>query len=127
MADGHAIPRVFRFERLEVWRRAVELAPLVYQATAGFPESERYSLVSQIRRATVSISANIAEGSGRSTERDFARFLDQAYGSAMEVVSEVEIAARLGYIDAEMRSALRQELFEIAAMLTGLKKRILAP
>ena len=85
---------MFGFEKLEVWQRAIEFADDVYTCTRGFPDSERFGLTSQMRRAVVSISSNIAEGSGRGSKRDFGRFVEIAYGSVMEVVSQAQIARR---------------------------------
>jgi 23S rRNA-intervening sequence protein len=75
---------MFRFERLVVWHKAIEFADHVYSATKGFPVDERFGLTSQLRRAAVSISSNIAAGSGRPSDKEFARFLEIAYGSVME-------------------------------------------
>jgi four helix bundle protein len=79
---------VFRFEKLEVWQNAIEFAGRVYDFTRPFPADERFGLTSQMRRAAVSISSNIAEGSSRNSDVDFRRFLEIAYGSLMEVVSQ---------------------------------------
>ncbi|HMO66614.1 MAG TPA: four helix bundle protein, partial [Verrucomicrobiota bacterium] len=112
--------------RLEVWHSAVELARLVYQVTLTLPPEEKYGLTAQLRRAAVSVSANIAEGSGRPSPRDFAHFLDQAYGSDMEVVSLVEVAARLGWIRDDVLAQVRSLAAKVAAMLSGLRKSVLA-
>ncbi len=79
---------MFRFEKFEVWQNAIEFAELVYTATRAFPADERFGLTSQMQRASVSVSSNIAEGSGRASDKDFARFVEIAYGSLMEVVSQ---------------------------------------
>jgi len=115
----------FRFEKLDVWHRAVELARLIYEVTRPFPTEERYGLTAQLRRAAVSISANIAEGSGRPSPRDFAHFLDQAYGSTMEVVSLAEVAAGLGWIHHDVLVQVRSLAAKVAAMLSGLRKSVL--
>lgn len=85
---------MFRFEKLDVRRKAVELADLVHSATRAFPADERFGLTSQMRRAVVSISSNIAEGSGRASDKDFAHFVEFAYASLMEVISQAGIAMR---------------------------------
>ena len=115
----------FRFEKLNVWRKALDFAVAIYHATGSFPAAERFGLQSQVRRAAVSISANIAEGSGRQTKKDFANFLSIAYGSTMEVVSELELAFSLGFIPMEKRKFLRAHAYEIASMLTALRKSVL--
>ena len=73
---------MFRFEKLDVWQKSVEFADRVYAVTKSFPSDERFGLTSQMRRAAVSISSNIAEGSGGSSDKDFAHFLEIAYGSS---------------------------------------------
>lgn len=117
---------MFRFEKLDVWHRAVEFADLVYSQTRHFPNDERFGLTSQMRRASVSISSNIAEGTGRVSDKDFARFIEIAYGSVMEVVSQAEIAQRQGFLALEDRDALKQRAEELARMLSGLRSKLLS-
>ena len=78
-----------------MWRKAIDFADLVYAATRSFPDDERFGLRNQMRRAAVSVSSNIAEGSGRTSKKDFARFVELAYGSLMEIVSQLEIASKM--------------------------------
>jgi len=87
---------MFRFEKFDVWQKSADFASLVYRITAQFPDDERFGLTSQMRRASVSISSNIAEGCSRSTDKDFGRFVEIAYGSLMEVVSQAVIAKKHG-------------------------------
>ena len=94
---------MFRFEKLEVWQKAVELADDVYAVTRGFPDHERFGLTAQMRRAAVSISSNIAEGSGRSSDVEFSRFIEIAYGSLMEIVSQSLIAQRQSFMSEPAR------------------------
>lgn len=89
---------MFRFEKFDVWHRAVEFADWVYAVTKEFPADERFGLTSQMRRAAVSISSNIAEGSSRSSDKDFAHFVEIAYGSLMEVVSQSPVASRQAFL-----------------------------
>jgi four helix bundle protein len=89
----------FRFEGLEIWQMARSYSDAVYQCAARFPETERYSLGSQITRAANSICLNIAEGSGRGSAADFSRFLNIAQGSTSEVASALILASDRGYID----------------------------
>ena len=112
---------MFRFEKLEVWQRAVEFADCVYEMTREFPDDERFGLTSQMRRAAVSISSNIAEGSGRMSDRDFAHFIEIAYGPLMEVVSQARIAAHQSFLQTDMHDHLYQRGEELARMLSGLK------
>ena len=91
---------MFGFEKLEVWKRAIDFADHLYDATGGFPQDELYGLRSQIRRAGVSVSANIAEGSGRSSKKDFERFVEFSYSSVLETVSHMTIAERRQFVTA---------------------------
>ncbi len=116
---------MFRFEKLEVWQKAVDFADRVYAVTQRFPDDERFGLTSQMRRASVSISSNIAEGSGRSSDRDFARFIGIAYGSLMEVVSQAQVALRRAFLPSEARDELYERAEELARMLSGPKSALL--
>lgn len=115
---------MFRFEKLDVWRKAVDFADRVYADTSTFPSDERFGLTSQMRRASVSISSNIAEGSGRSSDKDFTHFLQIAYGSLMEVLSQAQIARHQSLLDAENRDQLYKLGEELARMLSGLRKSL---
>jgi four helix bundle protein len=116
---------MFGFERLEVWQRAVEFADRVYVLTTAFPDHERYGLTSQLRRAAVSISSNIAEGSSRASRKDFARFVEIAYGSLMEVVSQLQIAKRRTFLNNRAFDELYESADELARLLSGLKAGLL--
>jgi four helix bundle protein len=111
-------------ERLDVWRKAIDLVVIVYEITEKFPDRERYGLTSQIRRASVSISANIAEGAARTFPKEFLHFLSNAQGSASEVSTELLIANRVGILEREAFRELDSQLDEIGRMLSGLKKHI---
>src|SRR5713226_3294102 len=107
-------------ERLDVWTKGIEFVVAVYKATESFPKDERFGLTSQLRRAAVSIPANIAEGAGRQSTKEFAHFLSNAQGSASEVYTELLISHRLGYLVESKYLALRVALDEIGRMITGL-------
>lgn len=114
----------FRFEKLEVWQKAVELADHIYRVTKSFPVDERFGLTNQLRRASVSISSNIAEGISRSSDRDKSRFIEIAYGSVMEVVSQSHVAKRqnfLSEVDFEETCRIADDL---ARMLSGFRNRL---
>ena len=113
-------------ERLEVWQTAVELVVSVYKATESFPKEERFGLTSQIRRAAVSIAANIAEGAGRNSSREFSYFLSNAQGSASELANELLIAQRLLYLKREQYQQLMQTLDSIGRMIVGLSRNVRA-
>ena len=84
-------------EKLDVWKKLVDLAVAIYKVTEKFPKEEKFGLTSQIRRASVSISANIAEGAARTSAKEFLYFLSVSQGSASEVATEILIAFRLGF------------------------------
>jgi four helix bundle protein len=90
---------MFRFEKLDVWQKSMEWIDQVYSITAEFPGEERFSLTAQLRRSIISIAANIAGGPGRTSNKDFAHFIEIAYGSLMEAVCECIVAKRRGYIN----------------------------
>ena len=112
---------MFRFERLDVWGKAIAFASAVYDLTKAFPSDERFGLTSQLRRAAVSISANIAEGSGRTSPRDNRRFIEIAYASLMEVVSCGRIAQDQAYLSVDAYNNLKLDAERIARMLSGLR------
>src|SRR6059058_785365 len=89
---------MFNFEKLDVWQKAIDFADLIYNETRAFPAEERFGLTNQLRRASVSISSNIAEGSSRSSRTDFARFAEIAAGSVFEAVSQAFIARRQNFL-----------------------------
>src|SRR5918997_4061029 len=103
-------------ERLEAWGKALDLVVDIYKATESFPKEEKFGLTSQIRRAAVSIPANIAEGAGRNSDKEFAHFLSNAQGSASELETELIIALRLGYLDENSFSALSESLTRIGRL-----------
>jgi four helix bundle protein len=112
------------YKELTVWTKAVTLATDIYRATSEYPKSELYGITSQMRRCAVSISSNIAEGAGRSSNKDFARFLHIANGSSYELETQLLISKNLTYLkDAEFES-LDNSLVEIQKMLYTLIKRI---
>jgi four helix bundle protein len=111
-------------EKLDVWKRAVELVVRIYKATEVFPTHERYGLTSQIRRAAVSIPANIAEGAARQSSKEFAHFLSTAQGSASELETELLIAQRLDYLGSSCYIEMQDELGSVGRMLVGLARNV---
>lgn len=87
-----------KYQDLRVWNNAMQLVEYVYRLTSNYPDSEKYGLVSQMRRAAVSIPSNIAEGNGRGSDKDYRRFLTIARGSLMELETQTILSARLGFI-----------------------------
>ena len=94
------------FERLDAWHACHQLVPAVYRSTQAFPKAERYGLTSQLRRAAISITANIAEGSGKRGKREFRRYLDIALSSLAELRCLLRSARDLGFLDEERWSEL---------------------
>ncbi len=115
---------MFRFEKLDVWHKAVEYADLVYRVTQGFPAEERFGLTSQLRRSAVSVSSNIAEGTSRRSDVDLARFIEIAYGSLLESVSELQIAKRQQFLNDEMLKKAYKSAEDLAKMLSGLRRTL---
>ena len=111
-------------EKLEVWSKSVDFVVAVYRATESFPKEEKFGLTSQIRRAAVSIPANIAEGAGRQSIKEFMQFLSIAQGSASEVATELLIAHRLNYMSTEAFTVLRNSLDDIGRMIVGLTQHL---
>src|SRR5438094_5347505 len=117
---------MFNFEKLDVWQKAIDFADLVYNDTRGFPSEERFGLTNQFRRAAVSISSNLAEGSSRFSRTDFARFAEIAAGSVFEVVSQAFIARRQNFLGEEQFARLYTDGEELSRMLSGLRRSLLS-
>ncbi len=114
------------FRELKVWEKAHGMTLEIYRATTRFPKDELYGLTSQLRRASASIPTNIAEGCGRGSDADFARFAQIAMGSASEVEYLLLLAHDLGYIDEAIHQTLTLQATEIKRMLTGLLQKLRA-
>lgn len=110
------------YRELEVWQKSMDFVEDVYKALKAFPAEEKYGLCDQIRRAAVSIPSNIAEGFGRDTNAEFARFLSIARGSLFEIATQLELANRLGYLPP--KSGLYQQVESIGKMLNALRIRL---
>lgn len=113
-----------KFEDISVWQKSRQVAKLIYQETAKGEFSKDFDLKSQIRRAGVSIMANIAEGFGRRSDKEFANFLNIAHGSAYEVQSHLYLALDLNYIDKETFNNLYESLSEICRMTYALGNKL---
>ena len=112
------------FRKVKAWERAHAFTLQVYRATSSFPGDERFGLVSQMRRARASIPTNVAEGCGRSTINELARFIDIATGSASEVEYQLLLAKDLGYLPEDQYKNLSTEVTEIRRMLLAFKKTL---
>jgi four helix bundle protein len=111
-------------EKLEAWSQAIDLVVDVYKSTESFPKEEKFGLTSQIRRAAVSVPANIAEGAGRQSTKEFAHFLSNAQGSASELETELIIARRLRYLNDATFADLNNSLNRIGRLITGLSQHL---
>ena len=109
------------FRKLDTWLDGVELADTIYTLTASFPKTEIYGLSSQMQRAAVSVPSNIAEGSGKGSDRDFARFVSISLGSLFELETQIEIAYRRGYISTENYYALRPRIESLQKRIYNLR------
>jgi four helix bundle protein len=112
------------FKKLTVWQKTRVFVKNIYLLTQNFPSEEKFGLTQQIRRASVSIISNIAEGSGRNTDLDFAHFLDIANGSAFEVETQLYVAVDLEYISLQEFKKLLSQLQEIEKMIYNLRKSL---
>ena len=108
------------YRELIVWQKAMSLARQAYTLTRGLPKSEAYVLLTQVRRAAVSVPSNIAEGHGRLTDSQFRHFLGNARGSLYEMQTQVELAGGLGYIEEKLVEELMVQGGEVARLINGL-------
>ncbi len=113
------------FKELKVWQKSVDLAVEIYQLTIKLPQEEKFGLISQLRRSTVSISSNIAEGAGRKSKKDFHHFLSNALASSFESETQLEICRRLNFISTEEHKLIIQNLDEVQRMIHGLQKSLI--
>jgi four helix bundle protein len=116
---------MFNFEKLETWQKAITFADLIYETTRKFPADERFGLTNQMRRAAVSVSSNIAEGSARNSKNDYARFLEIATGSLFEVVSQSFVGRRQGFLSEADFTKVYSAAEEQGKMLSGLRRAVL--
>ena len=112
----------YSFEKLKVWQEAKRLVVDVYHLLDSFPKFENYALCDQIRRATVSVPSNIAEGSGRKSLKEQIRFLEISYGSLMETYNQLLIAIDLSYITEDSVESIKPNIDSVAKMINGLSK-----
>ncbi len=111
-------------KKLAVWQKAMDLVTEIYKMTESFPANEAFGLVSQLRRAAVSVPSNIAEGLTRKTSKDKLHFLNLSQASLSEIDTQIEIAARLGYIDQQMYEDMENNLVDVQKLLSGLSRSI---
>ena len=111
-------------KKLDVWKKSIELVQKIYELTKTLPKIEEYGLTNQMRRAAISVPANIAEGAARQTKKEFIQFLHMAQGSLSELDTHIEIAQRLGYVNEVSLRELSALMNDIDKMRTGLIKSL---
>jgi four helix bundle protein len=114
------------FRDLVVWQKAIDLVTEIYRVTQKFPKEEIFGLVSQLRRAAVSVPSNIAEGQGRLMEKEFRQFLRNARGSLSELETQILIAQNLGYLDEPDFKNLSSMIAEVGRVLNGLLSSVIS-
>ena len=105
------------FQKLEVWKVSMELTTEIYNYTKNFPDNEIYGITSQMRRCSISSPSNIAEGSGRKTNKEFVHFLSIANGSSYELQTQIIVSNNIGYINEEIKDSLTTKLFSVQKMI----------
>ena len=112
----------YSFENLEVWQKSREMVKDIYQATSAYPKDEKFGLTSQLRRASVSVSSNIAEGSTRWSKKDQSRFYEIAFGSLIEVLNQLILSTDLEFLQETQLTELRTKIDQTGRMLNALYK-----
>ena len=112
------------FRKLDIWLKSMDLVVEIYQLTNTFPNHEKFGLSSQMNRSAVSIPSNIAEGSAKSSNKDFARFLEMSIGSSYELETGLTIASKLNYIGLDVFALLQNKISEIQKMIIGFKNKL---
>jgi four helix bundle protein len=112
------------YKDLLVWQKAMELAERVFVVTKQLPADERFGLISQLRRASVSVPSNIAEGYGRGTRPDYLRFLRTARGSLFEIATQLQLSSRFGYLNVQTHDELIEKVDECGRILAGLIRKL---
>ena len=113
---------IYSFEKLEVWQLSRNLAKEIYIVTSGFPDTEKFGLVTQTRRAVISITSNLAEGTSRISPKDKANFSQFAYSSLMELLNQLILSEDLGFLENNQLGSTRTLIDEIANKITSLRK-----
>ena len=114
--------KTFSFEKLIAWQKARELASEIYKITKLFPKDEVFGLTSQMRRCAVSIASNLAEGSGRNSMKDKARFTEIAFGSALELLNQLILSFDFKYFKEQKYIEIREKITEVTVLINGLYK-----
>lgn len=112
------------FRKLEIWKQSVILVTEIYKITNTFPSHERFGLMSQMQRAAVSCPSNIGEGSAKSSDKDFARFLEISHGSLIELENELIVSHNLGYLDVKKLNDTQNKIIELQKMIYKFKEQL---
>jgi len=112
------------FKKLDIWIKSMDLASEIYLLTNSFPSIERFGLISQMQRSAVSIPSNIAEGSAKSSNKDFSRFLEMSIGSSFELETQLILAAKLNYLESEVSISTQTKINELQKMIIGFKNKL---
>ena len=114
------------YNNLQIWQQSMDLTTYIYKVVSNFPSMEKFGIASQMTRAAVSIPSNIAEGSGRATDKEFCHFLSIAIGSSYELHTQVVVCERVGYIDATLSEKLQETIQQLQRMLIAYKNKLSA-
>ena len=114
--------KIFSFEKLIAWQKARELALEIYKVTKTFPKEEQFGIISQMRRCAISIASNLAEGSGRNSMKDKARFSEIAFGSALELLNQLILYYDFEFLSENKYSEIREKITEVTLIIDGLRK-----
>ncbi|NDP21302.1 MAG: four helix bundle protein [Paludibacter sp.] len=112
------------FKKLDIWTRSMDLASEIYLLTNSFPNIERFCLISQMQRSAVSIPSNIAEGSAKSSNKDFSRFLEMSIGSLFELETQLILATKLNYLESVVSISTQNKINELQKMIIGFKNKL---
>ena len=122
--EGGDVDKIRSFKQLRIWNKGIEIVEDVYRLTRGFPREEQYGLISQMRRAAVSIPSNIAEGFKRFHAKEYSQFLHITLGSAAELETETIIARKLGFLDETQLNILADKIDQLSKMTSALLKKL---
>jgi four helix bundle protein len=114
--------KTFSFEKLIAWQKSRELAHEIYNVTKTFPKEEQFGIISQMRRCSISIASNLAEGSGRNSMPDKARFSEIAFGSALELLNQLILSYDFEFISEDNYSVIREKIAEVTLLIDSLRK-----
>lgn len=115
---------IHNFRELKIWQKSRSIVTDMYKLTDVFPESEKFGIINQIRRASISISSNISEGAGRGSDKDFSRFLDMAEGSANELLNLLFLSYDLKFVELALLNFHIENLEELIKMINGFRKKL---